>query len=87
MQSDTSSLGPGFRCYRCNRTFTGAQRLVAHSSEHTGVKAYTCTVCARTFSRIDRMRKHYRENHADVIGRDSVELQLVKPRTTVQHKL
>ncbi len=86
MQVDLKTLTPGFLCFHCGRVFTAADRLVAHSSEHTGVKAHTCTVCVRTFTRIDRMREHYRKNHADVIGPASVELQLVKPRINIPRK-
>jgi hypothetical protein len=86
MQVDLKTLSQGFSCLRCGRDFTAADRLVAHSSEHTGYKAYACTVCARSFTRADRMRDHYRKNHADVIGPDSAELQLVKPRIKLPRK-
>jgi hypothetical protein len=32
------------------------------------------------------MRDHYRKNHADMIGPDSAELQLVKPRIKLPRK-
>ena len=86
MQVDLRTLTQGFSCLRCGREFIAADRLVAHSSEHTGIKAHTCTVCARTFSRVDRMREHYRKSHADMIGPDSIELKLVKPRINMPRK-
>jgi hypothetical protein len=61
----------------CNRVFPAADRLIAHSSEHTGIKAHTCTVCKRAFSRIDRMRAHYRTSHPELAS--SSELHIIQP--------
>ena len=43
--------------------FTRGDRLVAHARVHTGVKAFTCHLCANSYSRKNRLNVHYMEAH------------------------
>ena len=79
LNADVKMLPSGFPCLRCGAVFHAGDRLIAHSTEHTGLKAHSCTICRHSFSRIDRLREHYRKNHAELIGANSEELHLVKP--------
>ncbi len=80
LNADVKMLPSGFPCLRCGALFQAGDRLIAHSTEHTGLKAHTCTICRHKFSRIDRLREHYRKAHPDLIGTSSTELCIVKPR-------
>jgi len=53
----------GFECHRCSSTFDRADRLLAHSRVHTGIKAYACLYCPRMFSRKDRWSSHMKKEH------------------------
>jgi hypothetical protein len=68
LQVDVKEFKIGFACHHCGIVFHAAERLVAHSSRHTGIKMHTCGVCQRTFSRIDRLRQHVRKSHGAALG-------------------
>jgi len=55
----------GFGCHRCQAVFDRADRLLAHSRVHTGIKAYGCPHCPRMFSRKDRWSTHIKRQHSN----------------------
>ncbi len=60
---DPVSRSMAYMCYLCNRDFKRGDRLVAHASQHTKVKAFFCQHCPRTFSRRSRLGEHEARFH------------------------
>eukprot|EP00042_Codosiga_hollandica_P044470 m.439614 g.439614 ORF g.439614 m.439614 type:complete len:354 (+) comp56792_c0_seq3:207-1268(+) len=54
----------GFSCHRCNQKFQSTDRLIAHATQHTRVKAFACADCGRTFSRQARLHSHRQRYHS-----------------------
>jgi len=55
----------GFGCHRCQAVFDRADRLLAHSRIHTGIKPYGCPYCPRKYSRKDRWSAHIKRQHSN----------------------
>ena len=58
-----NTIPKGFKCLICNHEFSRRERLLAHSSGHTGIKAYPCPHCHRSFVRLSRFDEHFNRFH------------------------
>jgi hypothetical protein len=53
-----------FLCKLCSLEFNRADRLLAHSHLHSGIKAFPCLECSACFSRKSKLSTHMTESHA-----------------------
>jgi hypothetical protein len=50
-------------CLVCHKAFMYPKDLRRHESTHTGEKKHKCHLCTKTFTRIDNLGKHVRDDH------------------------
>eukprot|EP00042_Codosiga_hollandica_P037226 m.290821 g.290821 ORF g.290821 m.290821 type:complete len:402 (-) comp55084_c0_seq23:238-1443(-) len=61
-----------YKCFRCSRLFSRADRLLAHAHHHTNLKPFGCRFCHRTFSRRARLSEHIDKFHPAELERNGV---------------
>ncbi|XP_033224479.1 zinc finger protein 271-like [Belonocnema kinseyi] len=59
---DEEILSEGLQCTKCGKLFATKRNLKRHLVTHTGLK-YSCPMCGKEFSRIDKLREHEQSKH------------------------